>query len=129
MEAGLVDLLSFGLLPSTPSGNPEIVTDPTRGLRAAIAQTCLSLLPEAIGLSGAFGFSDWELDRSVVISISYKITLMNDFGHRVASALGVYDGRVYQELWERIQHEPLNAQEVTPGYEVCRPFFVSFALL
>jgi hypothetical protein len=34
------------------------------------------------------------------------------------SALGVFDGRVYEELWRRAQLEPLNQTEGTPGYEV-----------
>ena len=34
------------------------------------------------------------------------------------SALGVYDGKVYEALWERAQSEPLNRKEVPDGYEV-----------
>ena len=34
------------------------------------------------------------------------------------SALGVYDGNVYETLVERAKDEPLNASEVTPAYEV-----------
>ena len=56
----MVDILSFGLLgPSTPG------SDPTRELRLAIKKHCEELLPEAIGLSDGFGFTDWELDRLV----------------------------------------------------------------
>lgn len=29
----------------------------------AIKQICAELLPEATGLTDAFGFTDWELDR------------------------------------------------------------------
>ncbi|TDL27073.1 acyl-CoA oxidase [Rickenella mellea] len=90
VEAALVDILSFGLLPSTNQSG-----DPTSRLRAAINILCRELLPEAIPLTDAFGFSDWELD----------------------SALGVYDGRVYEALWERAQSEPLNQTEVPAGYE------------
>ncbi len=36
------------------------------------------------------------------------------------SALGVYDGNVYESLWKRAQSEPLNASEVTEGYKVRR---------
>ncbi|KAI0702796.1 acyl-CoA oxidase [Cerioporus squamosus] len=89
-ESGLVDILSFGLL-----GPPSSGSDPTRGLRLAIKRHCEELLPEAIGLSDGVGFTDWELD----------------------SALGVYDGNVYESLWKRAQLEPLNASEVTEGYE------------
>jgi acyl-CoA oxidase len=58
VEAGLVDLLSFNVLHS--SGGSR---DPTRSLRMTIQKLCTELLPEAIGLSDAFGFTDWELDR------------------------------------------------------------------
>lgn len=89
VEAGLVDLLSFGVIRSTGSG------DVSRTLRLAIRRTCEEILPEAIGLSDAFGFSDWELD----------------------SALGVYDGKVYEALWNRAQQDPLNKSEVPEAYE------------
>ncbi|GBE86858.1 Acyl-coenzyme A oxidase 3 [Sparassis crispa] len=92
VESGLVDLLSFGIFPQ----NAERGRDLTGGLRTAIKQLCLELLPEAIGLTDAFGFTDWQLD----------------------SVLGVYDGRVYEALWARAQTEPLNASEVPDGYEV-----------
>ena len=58
VEDGLVDVLSFGLL-----GQASAAGDPSRGLRVAIKELCEELLPEAIGLSDGFGFSDWELDR------------------------------------------------------------------
>ncbi|KAJ7614834.1 peroxisomal oxidase [Roridomyces roridus] len=92
LESALVDLLSFGLYvpPKT-----EAAGDPARGLRLAIGQFCKELLPEAIGLTDAFGYSDWDLD----------------------SALGVHDGRVYEALWARAQDEPLNQTEVTEAYE------------
>ncbi|THH13177.1 hypothetical protein EW146_g7008 [Bondarzewia mesenterica] len=100
VETGLVDLLSFGLLPTRSYEGTDNLKDPAHDLRAAIAGVCSQLLLEAIALSDAFGYTDWELD----------------------SALGVYDGRVYQTLWERIQSEPLNEQEVTPGYKARRLF-------
>lgn len=34
------------------------------------------------------------------------------------SVLGVYDGNVYEALWDKVQHEPLNQTEVPRGYEV-----------
>jgi acyl-CoA oxidase len=60
VEAGLVDLLSFGVFraPIAPRSS-----DPARSLRMAIQNLCQELLPNAIGLSDAFGFTDWELDR------------------------------------------------------------------
>ncbi|RDB17664.1 Peroxisomal acyl-coenzyme A oxidase 1 [Hypsizygus marmoreus] len=96
VEAGLVDFLSFGVLvPSNNTGSHDRSVDPARSLRLAINQLCQELLPNAIGLTDAFGFTDWELD----------------------SALGVFDGRVYDALWERVQTEPLNQTEVTSAYE------------
>ncbi|TEB33934.1 acyl-CoA oxidase [Coprinellus micaceus] len=89
VEAGLVDLLSFGVLRSNGSG------DVSRPLRLAIRKSCEDILPEAIGLTDAFGFSDWELD----------------------SALGAYNGKVYEALWNRAQAEPLNQTEVPEAYE------------
>ncbi|KAI4519333.1 acyl-CoA oxidase [Schizophyllum commune Loenen D] len=84
-EAALSDLLVHGIL----CGTQEVAA-----LRGTIATTCASLVPHAIGLTDAFGFSDWELD----------------------SALGMYDGRVYEALWDRAQREPLNEKEVTDAY-------------
>ncbi|KAJ3568100.1 hypothetical protein NP233_g5937 [Leucocoprinus birnbaumii] len=89
LEAGIVDLLSFGALGSSNGG------DVTRTLRIAIKNINVELLPEAIGLTDAFGFTDWELD----------------------SALGVYDGKVYEQLWKRAQDEPLNRTEIPVAYE------------
>ncbi|EIW76904.1 peroxisomal oxidase [Coniophora puteana RWD-64-598 SS2] len=90
VESALADLLSFDLVAfDSPS------SDPARGLRLAIKSTCAAVLPDAIALTDAFGFSDWDLD----------------------SALGVHDGWVYEALLERVRQEPMNAEEVTPGYE------------
>ncbi|TFY76859.1 hypothetical protein EWM64_g7149, partial [Hericium alpestre] len=100
VEAALVDLLSFGLLrPEASQGKEPASKDPTSGLRAEISKLCSLLLPEAIGLTDAFGFTDWELD----------------------SALGVYDGRVYDALRERAQGEPLNQSEVPSAYKYIKP--------
>ncbi|KAI6125343.1 acyl-CoA dehydrogenase/oxidase C-terminal [Pisolithus croceorrhizus] len=89
-EDALVDLFSTGLLQQSRD----------RELRLAIKHHCLQLLPDAIGLTDAFSFSDWALD----------------------SALGVSDGRVYEEIWRRAQLEPLNQLGNTPGYyESLRP--------
>ncbi|TFK48180.1 acyl-CoA oxidase [Heliocybe sulcata] len=84
-EAALADLLSLNLLPPSLS----------HSLRTATGLLCFAVLPEAIRLTDAFGFTDWELD----------------------SALGVYDGNVYEALWEEVQTEPLNQTEVTRAYE------------
>jgi acyl-CoA oxidase len=87
-ESALVDLLSVGLIRHTGAG------DPTQDLRLAVKALCTEVLPNAIGLTDAFGFSDWSLD----------------------SALGVSDGRVYEALWKRVQMEPMNKDEVTSAY-------------
>ena len=60
-----MDVLSFRLL---GAARPSENGDPTRLLRLAIKRTCEALLPEAIGLSDGFGFSDWELDRYVALT-------------------------------------------------------------
>lgn len=101
VESALTDLLSFGLWPQLKSGGRgDEGDDPTLPLRRAINQLLGLLLPESIGLTDAFGFTDWELD----------------------SALGVYDGRAYEALWERTKTEPLNNTEVPDGYwEYIRP--------
>ncbi|KAJ7589575.1 peroxisomal oxidase [Mycena floridula] len=91
VESALVDLLSYGLFRVETSSKE----DPTRFLRLAIKNLCAELVPQAIGLTDAFGFSDWELD----------------------SALGRYDGEVYKALLARTNDEPLNADEVTPAYK------------
>ena len=74
VEAGLVDVLSFGLLGASGPAH-----DPTRGLRVAIKRTCEELLPEAIGLSDGFGFSDWDLDRCVhtLLCVNDVLMLLN----------------------------------------------------
>lgn len=61
-EAALVDLFAFGLL-CRSSGSNDTEVDPTRDLRAAINAVCLRLLPNAVGLTDAFSFPDWALDR------------------------------------------------------------------
>ncbi|KAF9234864.1 peroxisomal oxidase [Melanogaster broomeanus] len=89
-EEALVDHFSFGLLRHAAEE-----ADPARGLCLATKANCLRVLPNAVALTDAFSFSDWTLD----------------------SALGVFDGRVYEELWRQIQLEPLNQIDGAPGYE------------
>ena len=43
---------------------------------------------EAVQITDAFGFSDFEL----------------------GSVLGRYDGRVYETLWEEVKKDPVNAE-------------------
>ncbi|CAK5263611.1 unnamed protein product [Mycena citricolor] len=97
VESALTDLLSLGLFNVVETATKSL--DPTRELRLSIAQSCADLLPEAIGLTDAFGFTDWELD----------------------SSLGRYDGNVYEAIWNRVRDEPLNQTEVTEAYHVCSP--------
>jgi len=47
--------------------------DPTRGLRTAIAELEREILPQAIGLTDAFGFTDYELDRYASPRLDYPI--------------------------------------------------------
>ena len=67
VEAALVDLLSFGVIRPTAVIHGESPSyyskDPTRAVRLAIQRSCLELIPESIGLTDAFGFTDWDLDR------------------------------------------------------------------
>jgi acyl-CoA oxidase len=66
LETALVDLLSFDLIPRrTPNSTKATLSgrDPTHSLRTAIANLEQEILPQAIGLTDAFGFTDWELDR------------------------------------------------------------------
>ncbi|KJA24892.1 hypothetical protein HYPSUDRAFT_65201 [Hypholoma sublateritium FD-334 SS-4] len=93
IEGGLVDLLSFGIFRPLEPGS--VATDSTRAIRLTIKQLCEELLPEAIGLTDAFGFTDWELD----------------------SALGVHNGKVYEALWNCAQREPLNKTTIPAAYE------------
>ena len=65
LESALADLLSFALISTPSSVNQD---DVSRPLRKEIQRLCLDLLPQAVALTDAFGFSDWELDRCVHMS-------------------------------------------------------------
>ena len=110
-EEALADFFTFGLLQRGPDQ-----TDPTRHLRAAINAVCLRILPNAVGFTDAFSFPDWSLDRFVWVYLMGWMGRLR--GLCVPSALGVSSGRVYEELWKRVQLEPLNQTDGTPGYEV-----------
>ena len=88
-------------------------------LRLEVARLCKELLPEAIALSDAFGYTDWELDRYV--SGCHERLFQGAYKTDGYSALGVYDGRVYNALWDQAQTEPLNQSEITEGYLVSVP--------
>lgn len=62
LEDALADLLSFALIPALSHVNTD---DVSRPLRTEIQRLCLDLLPQAVALTDAFGFSDWDLDRFV----------------------------------------------------------------
>lgn len=51
--------------------------------------------PESVALADAFNFSDYWLN----------------------SAIGGYDGKVYETMYEWVKHSPFNKSEVPPGYE------------
>ena len=58
-----MDVLSFDLLTAAHCSDAATLSDPTRNLRLAIKRLCEELLPEAVGLTNGFRFTDWELDR------------------------------------------------------------------
>ncbi|KAI9597017.1 acyl-CoA dehydrogenase/oxidase C-terminal [Syncephalis fuscata] len=70
---------------------------PTHGplIRAAIRQLLQEIRPDALALVDAFNLSD----------------------RRLGSALGRWDGRVYEALAAMAQSSPMNRTDVTPGYE------------
>ncbi|BGP34663.1 hypothetical protein JCM10296v2_006485 [Rhodotorula toruloides] len=66
----LPSLLEFGILaPSPPlslsSSTPLKQDAPLEQLRLSLDSVARELLPELVGLTDAFGFSDWELDTTV----------------------------------------------------------------
>ena len=63
VEDALVDLLTYDILPTTPSPKSAEQGFIARELRKEVQRLCLKVLPQSIGLTDAFGFSDWELDR------------------------------------------------------------------
>jgi len=64
-------------------------------IRKCVQQLITEIRPDAVALVDSFGFSD----------------------HRLNSALGRYDGRVYEALLESAKKASLNKTEVAPGYE------------
>ena len=61
VESTLADLLTYGII----STRSDRGSDPVKTLRSEIGAVCKELLPEAIGLTDAFGFTDWELNKCV----------------------------------------------------------------
>jgi len=85
----------------------------------AVKLLCEELLPNAIGLTDAFGFSDYQLNRYALSLSSMIIALPRlTIGF---SALGVHDGNAYEALWNCTQNERLNNKVAVPAeYEVRR---------
>lgn len=75
-------MFEFDLLPRSTSKGFS-TSRPVEVLRATTDSLALSLVPQLIGLTDAFGFDDWDLD----------------------SALGKSDGRVYEDLLRRAREE------------------------
>lgn len=67
----------------------------TEPLHAQVRRLLSIIRTDAVALVDAFNFSD----------------------HLLGSALGRYDGKVYETLWDWAQKEPLNKTQVVPGYE------------
>jgi len=60
--------------------------------------------PNAVALTDAFQFGDYMLN----------------------SSLGRYDGDIYRDMYRRAQQEPLNKNQVPPGYEeYLRPYLTA----
>lgn len=74
LEEALPDLLELALVPQSTD-----LKSPIEQLREAVRQAAIAVLPELIGLTDAFGFSDYILD----------------------SDLGRADGRYVESLLER----------------------------
>jgi len=71
-------------------------------LRRTVRDLVAAVRPDAVPLVDAFNLSDHELN----------------------SALGRYDGRVYETLYEWAQQSQLNKDVVTPGYDdYLKPLF------
>lgn len=90
LQTGIPDLAEFDIVPNSAIG----------ALRKAFASSINALRLDLIGLTDAFGFTDWELN----------------------SLLGRSDGNVYQELWKTVNEKnPINTNRtddfVVPSFE------------
>ena len=67
IETALPDLLEFGIIAPVPASASAavILSGPIDLLRQQIDILAQKLLPDAIGLTDAFGFSDWDLSSEV----------------------------------------------------------------
>jgi acyl-CoA oxidase len=102
VETALADLAVLGILKSLTVCNVKGAAQ----LRSEISRVCMDLLPERIALTDALGFTDWELD----------------------SALGVYDGKVYERLWKRAQSNPLNNVDASELHKVSEVASTNYVL-
>lgn len=62
VESALADMLTYNIIHNS---NETSGQSPVKTVRSEIDNICRELLPEVIGLTDAFGFTDWELDRCV----------------------------------------------------------------
>ena len=71
IESAVSDLLEFGIItPVSASASAAVVlSSPIELLRQQIDSLAQKLLPEAIGLTDAFGFTDWDLSSEVRCSL------------------------------------------------------------
>ncbi|GAA5888817.1 hypothetical protein JCM5296_005002 [Sporobolomyces johnsonii] len=109
VERALPALLEFGIL-APPS--PRALLDPSLPasrsspswidiLRREVDQLAQQLLPELVGLTDSFGFSDWELD----------------------TVAGNFDGAVYERMLEKAQaDEELNVGTVEHRQRLYREY-------
>ncbi|GAA5881626.1 hypothetical protein JCM16303_005516 [Sporobolomyces ruberrimus] len=87
VEQALPSLLEFGII--APSASPSSLTSrssqpsPIDTLRLEIDEVAQRLLPEIVGLTDSFGFSDWELN----------------------SVVGNADGQVYEKMLKKAQDD------------------------
>ncbi|GJN93945.1 hypothetical protein Rhopal_007004-T1 [Rhodotorula paludigena] len=92
VSCALPSLLEFGILappapPSLAKLGRSVANSPLEQLRLALDKLAREILPERVGLTDAFGFSDWELD----------------------SVAGLHSGGVYEAMLSKAQaDEQLN---------------------
>ncbi|MCO5566010.1 hypothetical protein L7F22_019685 [Adiantum nelumboides] len=78
-----------------PAGTAVLTPESVLSLEQAVRELVEELLPQVIGLTDAFGWTDWEL----------------------ASSLGRYDGRVYESLMAEAEANPINHSRKSDGVD------------
>ncbi|KAM0786049.1 hypothetical protein ACM66B_006860 [Microbotryomycetes sp. NB124-2] len=83
LENALPQLFEFGIIAPSPASlkNSAPAQGPAEALREQISKLAKEILPESVGLTDAFNFSDWELD----------------------TVLGRYDGAAYETMLARVK--------------------------